>query len=390
MMNMMTGAVAINGGVGVMEIHQPQVAVSQMAASAAQAAEQVALNAHITLRELKTKIDTVVEKKRPTSEYEDEEMEANTDIYAEFIISKVERIKETCPHPLVMVEERLDYSYLVPQGFGTGDCVIIADGTLYVMDYKNGKGVFVNCDHNPQMMLYALGAYHAYGYLYSIKKVSMTIIQPRLENISTFECSVEELLDWAETYVRPRAKLAFEGKGEQVPGDWCRFCRARTSCKACADEAMALVKEEFLDLDAGVLEDETEETDATASFAQEHGKKVIIISTGLRRQYDAKYVSDCGPEEFLGYFKAADTIFTNSFHGIAFSILFNKQFYYQLQGNNVKTNSRLYDIISLFQLEKRNINNINNADCIDYSFVNTVIEQKRKSAIDYLKNQIVG
>ena len=167
--------------------------------------------------------------KRPTSEYEDEEMEANTDIYAEFIISTVERIKETCPHPLVMVEERLDYSYLVPSGVGTGDCVIIADGTLYVMDYKNGKGVFVNCDHNPQMMLYALGAYH-------------------------------------ETYVRPRAKLAFEGKGEQVPGDWCRFCRARTSCKACADEAMALVKEEFLDLDAGVLEDETEETDATASF----------------------------------------------------------------------------------------------------------------------------
>ena len=148
----------------------------------------------------------------------------------------------------------------------TGDCVIIADGTLYVMDYKNGKGVFVNCDHNPQMMLYALGAYHAYGYLYSIKKVSMTIIQPRLENISTFECSVEELLDWAETYVRPRAKLAFEGKGEQVPGDWCRFCRARTSCKACAEEAMALVKQEFLDLDSGVLVDEQEETDATASY----------------------------------------------------------------------------------------------------------------------------
>ena len=203
---------------------------------------------------------------RPSSEYENEEMEANTDIYAEFIISTVERIKETCPHPLVMVEERLDYSYLVPSGFGTGDCVIIADGTLYVMDYKNGKGVFVSCDHNPQMMLYALGAYHAYGYLYNIKQVSMTIIQPRLENISTYECSVEELLDWAETYVRPRAKLAFEGKGEQVPGDWCRFCRARTSCKACAEEALALVKEEFLDLDEGVLTDEAEETDATAAY----------------------------------------------------------------------------------------------------------------------------
>lgn len=124
--------------------------------------------------------------RRPTSEFDNEEMDANTDIYAEFIITTVEKIKETCPHPLVMVEERLDYSYLVPQGFGTGDCVIIADGTLYVMDYKNGKGVFVSCDHNPQMMLYAIGAYHAYGYLYNITKVSMTIIQPRLENISTF------------------------------------------------------------------------------------------------------------------------------------------------------------------------------------------------------------
>ena len=180
--------------------------------------------------------------RRPTSEFDTDEMDANTDISAEYIISTVERIKETCPHPLVMVEERLDYSYLVPQGFGTGDCVIIADGTLYVMDYKNGKGVFVSCDHNPQMMLYALGAYHAYGYLYSITKVSMTIIQPRLENISTFECSVEELLDWAENYVR------------------------RTYCKACAAEALALVKTEFLDLDTGVLTDEQEETDATAAY----------------------------------------------------------------------------------------------------------------------------
>lgn len=155
--------------------------------------------------------------RRPTSEFDNEEMDANTDIYAEFIITTVEKIKETCPHPLVMVEERLDYSYLVPQGFGTGDCVIIADGTLYVMDYKNGKGVFVSCDHNPQMMLYALGAYHAYGYLYSITKVSMTIIQPRLENISTFECSVEELLDWAETYVRPRASSPLKAKASRFP-----------------------------------------------------------------------------------------------------------------------------------------------------------------------------
>lgn len=135
---------------------------------------------------------------RPTSEYENEEMEANTDIYAEFIISTVERIKETCPHPLVMVEERLDYSYLVPSGFGTGDCVIIADGTLYVMDYKNGKGVFVSCDHNPQMMLYALGAYHAYGYLYNIKQVSIEVYTDYKD--PDMEATIEEVLTAHELY----------------------------------------------------------------------------------------------------------------------------------------------------------------------------------------------
>lgn len=87
--------------------------------------------------------------KRPKSEFDSEEMEANTDLYAEFVITTIEQIKETCPYPLVMVEERLDYSYLVPDGFGTGDCVIVAEGVLYVIDYKNGSGVFVSCEHNP-------------------------------------------------------------------------------------------------------------------------------------------------------------------------------------------------------------------------------------------------
>ena len=207
-----------------------------------------------------------MQSRKPTSQYDCDEMDAYTDDYVQFVLDTLTEAQANCADPMLMIEQRLDFSCYVPDGFGTGDCVIIADGTLYVMDYKNGKGVFVSCDHNPQMMLYAIGAYHAYGYLYNITKVSMTIIQPRLENISTFECSVEELLDWAESYVRPRAKLAFEGKGEQVPGDWCRFCRARTSCKACAAEALALVKTEFLDLDSGVLADEQEETDATAAY----------------------------------------------------------------------------------------------------------------------------
>ena len=203
---------------------------------------------------------------RPVSKYDSDEMELYTDGYMEFVLEAIEEARKDCPDPKVLIEQRLDFSCYVPDGFGTGDCLIVADKLLHIIDLKYGQGVLVSAEENPQMMLYALGAYHAYGYLYNIKQVSMTIIQPRLENISTYECSVEELLDWAETYVRPRAKLAFEGKGEQVPGDWCRFCRARTSCKACAEEALALVKEEFLNLDEGVLTDEAEETDATAAY----------------------------------------------------------------------------------------------------------------------------
>lgn len=137
-------------------------------------------------------------------------------------------------------------------------------GLLHVCDFKTGKGVFVDADHNSQMMLYALGGLAAYGFLYDIELVRMSIIQPRLDNISTFECSRQELEDWGES-IKPIAKLAYEGKGEQKSGDWCRFCRAKPVCKVCADEALALCREDFLDLDAGVL-DTAEESDMTAPY----------------------------------------------------------------------------------------------------------------------------
>jgi hypothetical protein len=125
--------------------------------------------------------------------------------------------------------------------------------------------VFVDADHNSQMMLYALGGLAAYGYIYEIETVRMSIIQPRLENISTFECSRKELEDWGES-IKPIAKMAYEGKGEQKPGNWCRFCRAKPVCRACADEALALCREEFLDLDAGAFTDDIPETDMTAPY----------------------------------------------------------------------------------------------------------------------------
>ena len=196
--------------------------------------------------------------KRPQSEeYDSEEIEQITDIYSEFVISTIEEIKKNGCEPLTLVEERVDYSYLVPSGFGTADMIVIGNdengkGLLHIADFKTGKGVFVDAEHNSQLMLYALGALHAYGYIYPIETIRMTIVQPRLDNISTFECSREELEAWGES-IRPIAKLAYEGDGEQKCGDWCRFCRAKPICRACADEALALAKEEFLDLDGGAL-----------------------------------------------------------------------------------------------------------------------------------------
>ena len=211
--------------------------------------------------------------KRPQSEeFYTEEIDQITDVYAEFVISIIEQMKRNGIEPLVLVEERVDYSHIAPSGFGTADMLIIGKdddgkGLLHICDFKTGQGVFVDADHNSQMMLYALGGLAAYGYIYEIEIVRMSIIQPRLDNISTFECSREELEAWGES-IKPIAKLAFEGKGEQHPGDWCRFCRAKPVCRACADEALALCREEFLDLDAGAFSEgnETEESDLTAPY----------------------------------------------------------------------------------------------------------------------------
>lgn len=209
-------------------------------------------------------------KKRPQSEFFTEEIEQATDVYAEFVISIIEEMRRNGTEPLCFVEERLDFSNIVPEGFGTGDMIILGKddqgrGLLHICDYKNGKGVFVDSHENSQMMLYATGALNAYGYIYEIETVRMSIIQPRLENISTYEISAADLRAWGES-IKSIAQMAFEGKGEQHPGDWCRFCRAKVVCKACMEEALALAREEFLDLDGGALADEAEETDATAPY----------------------------------------------------------------------------------------------------------------------------
>ena len=183
--------------------------------------------------------------KRPVSDYDCDEMEECTDDYVSLAMEQIEKAKQSCSDPVVMIEQRLDFSRWVPEGFGTGDLVIVADDTLYIVDLKYGKGIAVSAEWNPQMLLYSLGALELFGSLYDIEKVNMTIHQPRLENVSTFEITVHDLMEWAEQELMPKAEMAAKGEGEFAVGDWCRFCKAKNTCRARAEEYLRLAQMEF-------------------------------------------------------------------------------------------------------------------------------------------------
>jgi hypothetical protein len=153
-----------------------------------------------------------------------EEMLKHTDTYLDYVAGVLHGFSSP---PYVAAEKRIDYSAYAPEGFGTGDCIIIGGNILRIIDFKYGKGVPVSAKDNPQMMLYALGAYTKYSFLYPIDTVKMTIVQPRRRSISEDSMTIEELLSWGES-IRPIANLAFNGEGEYSPGEHCRFCRART------------------------------------------------------------------------------------------------------------------------------------------------------------------
>lgn len=153
----------------------------------------------------------------------DKDMDEHTDDYVSYILEQIELEKQTTKDPVILVEQKLDFSNYVPEGFGTGDCIIISDKTLHIIDFKYGKGIEVSAKDNPQMKLYALGALNIYDALYDIETVKMTIFQPRKYNISTDEITVCELTNWAETELKEKAELAFEGKGVITYGPWCQF-----------------------------------------------------------------------------------------------------------------------------------------------------------------------
>jgi len=172
--------------------------------------------------------------------YYDEEFERYVDDYVLYVRSQIGE------GDTPFFEQRVDFSDFVPDGFGTADVIIISKHAIRVIDLKFGKGIFVEAKDNPQLRLYALGAYCKFKDEYpDLKEVHYTIHQPRVENISTDGTTVTKLLDWAQYFVKPKAKRAWAGTGEFIPGDHCQFCRAKSTCRARSDFVNEVAKLEF-------------------------------------------------------------------------------------------------------------------------------------------------
>ena len=205
----------------------------------------------LTLRWIKGELVTNVYKKEIkilqahklySSEMDTEVAKYTSAVWETFLVARAKT-----PDAKLLIEEKLDFSHLVEKGFGTGDACIIADGTLNVMDLKYGKGIRVDADENPQLMLYGLGALRSFEMLYDIHTVELTIIQPRLDHISTWSISVADLIAWGENVVKPKAAEAYKGEGEQCAGEHCKWCKVKPMCKTLAAMNMELAKHDFAD-----------------------------------------------------------------------------------------------------------------------------------------------
>lgn len=187
----------------------------------------------ITTKELKR-----IEKKLQP----DAEMEEATNLYRDRV---AEILAGAGPYGELMIEQRLNLEKWIPESFGTSDAVVIGNDRIEVIDLKYGKGIKVQAENNPQLRLYGAGAAALFESLYEFTTVRMTIIQPRLDHISTEGMPLRALMEWVKETVAPKAKEAYTGKGEVTAGEWCRWCPAKAICRKRAEENLALAKLDF-------------------------------------------------------------------------------------------------------------------------------------------------
>lgn len=224
----------------------PSALLSKKFEDASSSFAQEGTDAH-TLAQYKLEKLLGLDTKDPTESlsFYDEEMNSHAEYYAAFVIEQLEKVRETCADPQILIEQKLDFSKYVPEGYGHVDCLIIADGTLTVIDYKYGLGIKVSAERNPQMFCYALGGLALFDGIYDIDNIHLIIYQPRRENISEYSISKSELIKWAEEVLAPTAQLAIKGEGEYKAGEHCQFCKAKATCRKRAEYNLELAKYDF-------------------------------------------------------------------------------------------------------------------------------------------------
>lgn len=224
----------------------PSAFLSKEFEDASSSFAQEGTDAH-TLAQYKLEKLLGLDTKDPTEtlSFYDEEMNSHAEYYAAFVLEQLEKAKQTCTDPQILIEQKLDFSGYVPDGYGHVDCLIIADGTLTVIDYKYGLGIKVSAERNPQMFCYALGGLALFDGIYDIENVNLIIYQPRRENISEYSISKSELIKWAEEILAPIAQLAIKGEGEYKAGEHCQFCKAKATCRKRAEYNLELAKYDF-------------------------------------------------------------------------------------------------------------------------------------------------
>jgi len=181
------------------------------------------------------------------SEYYGPEMEDEVAKYADYVLNIYREAKSSDGGAEIFTEQRVDFSAYVKDGFGSLDNSIISDDILHVIDLKYGKGIEVSAVDNSQLKLYALGLFEKLNISYDIHTIRLHIVQPRLDNVSTFDLSIDDLLAWANNVVKPKALAAYKGLGKTVAGDHCRYCKVAPVCKALAAKNLEIAKMDFLE-----------------------------------------------------------------------------------------------------------------------------------------------
>ena len=252
--------------------------------------------------------------KRPVSDYDSDEMQEYTDSYVDYVLEQLEVAKQACKDPMVLIEQKVDFSEYVPDGYGTADCIIVSDDTLQIIDFKYGLGVLVDAEQNTQLMCYSIGALNIFDSLYDIKQVTMHIFQPRRENVQSWTIPVDELKAWAENELKPKAQMALNGEGEYHPGEWCQFCKAAVRCRARAEEKLRLAQQEFkmpplltdseIEEVLTILPDLTKWADGILAYATDaavnHGKEwngfKVVEGRSVRKYKDEELVAQAAKD----------------------------------------------------------------------------------------------